>query len=238
MEVFVIHAEKLKERGHHIDSMLRSIGMDYCFINEGKNEELIQTYLNSWMKNGLENMCERTSSRVLCTLSHFLAYKRIIDDGIEGALILEDDIVLHKGFLPQFEQSIKEYEKYYSTRKIIISYEDSTLQLIPRSQREKGKMLYLKKDCRLAGAYYINRNACISILEHLETQHCDRAIDWYNAKLIKEGYIECLWCHPALATQGSFTGLFKSSMSKKKDHIETVRWWLKKRYKQLLYWFR
>ena len=46
------------------------------------------------------------------------------------------------------------------------------------------------------------------------------------------------WCQPALATQGSFTGLFKSALSSKKDRMESVKWWFKKSYKQFLYWFR
>jgi glycosyl transferase family 25 len=217
--------------------MLDQKGMAFEFINEGKDNRRIQSYLNLWMKNGQENMLERVP-RVLCTVSHFLVYQRIVAEKAEGALILEDDNVLHDDFLPKFEQSLEEYRQHYADKKVLISYEDSSLLLIPRSQRKKGKMLYEGKRDRLSGAYFINHLAARAILDHLENKHCDRAIDCYHNLLIQEGVVDYFWCHPALATQGSFTGAFRSALSKKKDRMIEISWWFKKNYKQLLYWFR
>jgi len=237
MITYVIHPERLKERGEHIQRMLSQKGMTFEFVNEGNDDCQIQSYLNQWMKNGQENMLERVP-RVLCTISHFLAYQRIVAEKAEGALILEDDIVLHDDFLPQFERSLEEYRQHYTDKKVLISYEDSSLLLIPRSQRKKGKMLYEGKRDRLSGAYFINNLAAKAILDHLESEHCDRAIDCYHNLLIQEGVVDYFWCHPALATQGSFTGAFRSALSKKKDRMIEISWWFKKNYKRLLYWFR
>jgi len=237
MKTFVIHAVKLKERGEHIDKMLRSIGIDYEFVNEGDSESQIQAYLDLYMRNGKEEM-HKKSPRSLCTISHFLAYEHLLEEGLDGALVLEDDIVLHDNFLSRYEKSIEEYQSNYADRKVLISYEDSSLQFVPRSQREKGRMLYPADKGRMAGAYFINRHAATAILERLRKERCDLAIDWYHYQLIKEGFVDCLWCQPALATQGSFTGQFRSALSKKKDAMIVIRWWLKKHYKQLLYWLR
>ena len=38
----MIHAAKLKERGEHVDNMLRSMGIDYEFICEGEEFGLIE----------------------------------------------------------------------------------------------------------------------------------------------------------------------------------------------------
>lgn len=237
MKVFVIHPERLKERGEHIDRMMRRIGMDYEFVNEGSDEERIQAYTVRWMRNGRENMLER-SSRMLCTMSHFMAYERIVSEGLDGALVLEDDIVLHDDFLPRFNQSVEEFRRDYADQRVLISYEDSSLQLVPRSQRQKGRMLYPGRRDRLSGAYFISAVAARTILDLLDKEQCDRAIDVYHNLLIQQQQVDYLWCHPALATQGSFTGQFRSALSKKKDRMIVLDWWFKKHYKQLLYWFR
>ena len=237
MKAFVIHPQRLKERGEHIDRMLRNIGMDYEFVNEGDDDTQIEVYLDQYMRDGKEPMHQR-SPRALCTISHFLTYERILAEQMEGALILEDDIVLHDNFMVRFEQSIEEYRRNHADKRILISYEDSSLQFVPRSQREKGRMLYPAEKGRMSGAYFINHHAAKAILDRLQTDRCDQAIDWYHYQLIQEHFIDYLWCQPALATQGSFTGQFHSALSSKKDRMIVIRWWFKKNYKKLLYWLR
>ncbi len=237
MKTLVIHPDRLKERGEHVDRMLRHIGLDYEIVNEGNDEAQVASYLGKYLRNGQEEMVRKVP-RSLCTISHFLAYERIISEGLEGALVLEDDILLHKNFKGKFEQSIEEYHKIYQDQKIIISYEDSPLWFVPRSQRQKGRMLYPGHRDRLSGAYFINRQAAQAILNHLEAKKCDRAIDLYHYQLIEERVINYLWCHPTLATQGTATGAFSSSLSKNKKRLRALSWMFQKNYKLLLYWFR
>lgn len=236
IKTLVIHADALKERGEHIDRMMKSLGLGYEFVNEGRDDEKIQAYLDKYMKNGREQL-HRRIPRALCTVSHFLAYEKIVDEGLEGALVLEDDIALDKDFPSRFEQSIEEYREHYADRNIFISYEDSALRFVPRSQRKKGQMLYPAKKGRMAGCYFINSRAAKAVLEQLSLERCDLAIDWYHNDLIDKGILECLWCQPTIATQGTFSGAFVSSLSND-GHFVRLRWLFKKNYKKLLYWFR
>lgn len=236
-KALVIHAAKLKERGENIDRMMKAIGMDYEFISEGDADQLTEELLDRYLKDGPEDLHQK-SPRASCTIKHFLSYEKILADGLEGALILEDDIVLHDDFKEKFEQSIDEYRQNYADRNVLISYEDSSLQFVPRSKREKGRMLYPGKKDRMAGAYWINHHAAKKILDLLKQERTDIPIDCYHYRLLREGAIDYLWCQPALATQGSFTGQFRSSLSKKKDTLIVIRWWFKKNYKRLLYWLR
>lgn len=237
MKALVIHAAKLKERGEHIDKMLRGIGMEYEFIKEGDADELTDELIDRFLMDGPEDL-HKKSARASCTIKHFLSYEKILADHLEGALILEDDIVLHQDFMPLFEKSIKEYHEHYANKDILISYEDSSLQFVPRSQREPGRMLYPGPKDRMAGAYFINHHAAKAILDCLKEERTDIPIDCYHYRLLREHVIDYLWCQPALATQGSFTGAFRSSLSKKKDRMIELRWWFKRNYKQLLYWLR
>ena len=237
MKTLVIHPDRLKERGEHIDRMLRHIGLDYEFVNEGNDMAQVAVYLEKYLQNGQEEMVRKVP-RSLCTISHFLAYERIVTEGLKGALVLEDDILLHKDFKSQFDLSIKEYSKSYQDQKIIISYEDSPLWFVPRSQRQKGRMLYPGYRDRLSGAYFINNHAAQAILDHLQAKKCDRAIDLYHYQLIEEKVIDYLWCHPTLATQGTATGAFSSSLSKNRKRLRKLSWLFQRNYKLLLYWFR
>ena len=236
MKTFVIHPDRLKERGEHIDRMMKSLGMDYEFVNEGHDDNHIQALLDQYMRDGREQL-HRRIPRALCTVSHFLAYERIVTDGLEGALVMEDDIALDTDFVARFEQSLKEYREHYADKNIFISYEDSSLRFVPRSQRVKGQMLYPAKRGRMAGCYFINYKAAKAILEQLKVERCDRAIDWYHNCLIDKGVLECLWCQPTIATQGTFSGAFASSLVNDGRFVR-LRWLFKKNYKKLLYWFR
>ena len=236
MKVLVIHPDRLKERGEHIDRMMKSLGMDYEFVNEGHDDNHIQALLDQYMRDGREQL-HRRIPRALCTVSHFLAYERIVTDGLEGALVMEDDIALDTDFVARFEQSLKEYREHYADKNIFISYEDSSLRFVPRSQRVQGQMLYPAKRGRMAGCYFINYKAAKAILEQLKVERCDRAIDWYHNYLIDKGILECLWCQPTIATQGTFSGAFASSLVNDGRFVR-LRWLFKKNYKKLLYWFR
>ena len=238
MKTLVIHAAKLKERGEHINKMLRSIGIDYEFIKEADLDQLNEETLCRYFVKGHE-MAQHMLPRYSCATKHFLAYEYIVEHDMDGALVLEDDIVLHKVFCQYFEQSVNELHERFAGRPAMISYEDSSLQFIPRRQRKKGQLLYPGKKDRMAGAYYMSRKCAEAILQDLAANKCPTTdADTYHYELLKRGVIDYLWCQPALATQGSFTGAFRSSLSSKKDRMIEIRWWFKKNYKHLLYWLR
>ncbi len=238
MKVLVIHAAKLKERGEHIDRMLKGIGMDYEFVKEADLDVLSREMLCHYFVRGNE-MADAPLPRYSCATKHFLACEYIVSQGIEGALVLEDDIVLHNDFMRYFPRSIDEFRERFKGRPAMISYEDSSLQFVPRSQRKKGQLLYPADNGRMAGAYYMSLECAQTILKDLGTNKCPTTdADTYHYHLLQKGIIEYLWCQPALATQGSFTGQFRSSLSKKKDRMIELRWWFKKNYKRLLYWLR
>ena len=238
MKALVIHAAKLKERGEHVDCMLREKGIDYEFISDADLEDLDKDLLCKYFSRG-EEMAAKILPRYSCATKHFLACEKIVGDGMEGALVLEDDIVLHDDFVPYFKKSIEELGERFASRPAMISYEDSSLQFVPRSQRKKGFLLYHGKKDRMAGAYYMSRRCAEVILDDLKTNKCPTTdADTYHYDLLKRGVIDYLWCQPALATQGSFTGQFRSTLSSKKDRMIVLRWWFKKNYKRLLYWLR
>lgn len=235
IKTLVIHADALKERGEHIDRMLKSFGMDYEFIKEGDVDQLDVQLMSRFFKNGATL---QPTARHSCATKHFLACEYIVSHDLEGALVLEDDIVLHDNFNKYFKESIDELHREYKDRPAIISYEDSSLRFVPRSQRRNGQLLYVANKGRMAGCYYMSRCCAEVILKDLAENKCDVTdADTYHYELLQRALIDYLWCQPTIATQGTFSGAFRSSLADD-GHFVKLRWLFKKSYKKLLYWFR
>ncbi len=234
--IIVIHVEKFKERAASIERQMNQLGLDFKYMLKGDEEDIDAMTLARYFKEGRDHMfkaCPITS----CALKHLYAYEYIIENDSSGALILEDDAILKKNFLPLFQQSIREYEQRYLSEPIIISYENSALMFVPGSQRRKGIMLYPANKDRYAGAYFISRKAAEVILADVQMNKCELAIDGYHNYLLHQGKILYLWCHPTLVQQGTCIGAFASSLSSD-DWFLKLRWHFKLLYKQILYFLR
>ena len=183
MTVLVIHAKHLTERLQHINQQLKDWPGEIAYILDLDKDELTPEILAQYIKPGSE--LDKIMGHTSCAIKHFLASQYIIDHQLEGALILEDDIVLHPHFVRDFQKTMEEYQRNYSDRPVIISYEDSSLQFIPRSQRVNGQWLYKapKGRVRFTGALYVNQKAAQVIINDVKTNKCDRAIDHYQMKL-------------------------------------------------------
>jgi glycosyl transferase family 25 len=235
VKIYVLHIRNgYEEREMHIRSMLAKLQMPFEFILKGDICDLNQNILDAYFTTPLmHGFCARAS----CSYKHLLAYQQIINNHLDGALILEDDIILHKDFPIIFNKCMDELKEMANT-KAIISFEDSRLRFVPRSKRIRGKYLYEGKKDRMAGAYYITYDAAKFIVDYVSTHKFDRPVDLLHALLLQHNMITYYWCQPTIATQGSFTGRFDSSISDKKEYMTWLVWHFKLNYKKLLYDFR
>ena len=240
MTVLIIHAKKLTDRLLHIENQLKKhlAGYEWQYILDADKDELTEDILRTYIQSGSE--LDNRSGATSCALKHLLACQYIVNKGLEGALVLEDDIALHPHFMDDFERTMEEYRHRYAGKPVIISYEDSSLQFIPRSQRVKGQWLYEAPHGRVRfnGILYISREAAKAVLNEVKTNKCHIAIDhYYYVYLYDKSLIQMLWCEPCLATQGSFDGTFLSSMGQIRS-FEGIRWKVKLVMKRIIYWFR
>jgi len=235
--VLVIHAKHLTARRQHMERQLKDWPGRVEYILDYDRDELTDEVIRTYIKPGCE--LDNRSGATSCAVKHLLACRYIVEHQLEGALVLEDDIVLHPGFREDFEKTLDEWRRCYAGQPVLISYEDSSLQFIPRSQRVKGRMLYDAPlgRVRFTGALYYSRQVAQAILDDVQANKCDIAIDHYQKNLNQKGVIRFVWSEPCLATQGSFTGMFTSSIGQIRS-MEGLRWHLKYFYKRLVYWFR
>lgn len=240
--ILIVHATKLTERAKRMSEQLDRLcahningkgDLSYQFIREGDKEMLTDDILDKWFAKGSTMYGKHGGTS--CAMKHILACQYIIDNNLPEALIMEDDIELHANFIEKFEQSMEEYRRKYADIPVMISYEDSTLQFIPRSQRKPGVMLYNADKGRYTGIYLINNHGAKAVLEAARNEKIHLPIDGYHTYLIGRGKLKCLWSQPAIATQGSFTGLYSSAIKQRRHGFIKLRWLFKLYYKKLLY---
>lgn len=236
--VLVIHVKGQEERRRFIEKQLESLSgslnPSIHYILEGNVEDLTPEILDHYFTGEMHGAYPRTS----CAYKEFLAYQYILDHQLEGALILEDDIRLFRNFPALFIKSIEEYNLYYTSQPFIANYEESSLLFVPRSKRKKGTILYPATRDRFTGCYYVSRMAAQNMMDFLEKNKCGVPLDRFHSKLIEAGVLKYYWSHPCLACQCSCDGSMPTMIPTRPRPLKRLKWFYKRFYKHLLYYFR
>ena len=237
--ILVVHVRGQEERRAFMEKQMEKLGWPHEYILDGNVEDLTPEVLDRYfLDNGTQWTLYGRFPRTSCTLKHLLATQYIVDHGLDGALIIEDDIRFHDSFRTLFEQSLQELSTRYAGRPVIVNYEESSLLLVPRSQRVKGQLLYPATRDRYAGCYYLNREAAEVIMNEVRQHKVGLTIDRFHNMLIEEGRLVSLWSHPCLACQCSADGSMPTMIPTKPRPLKRLKWFYKRVYKHLLYYFR
>lgn len=238
-KVLVIHVRGQEDRRAFIQQQLDRAGLSAHFILDGNVEDLTPDILDRYfLDDGKADTMHGPFPRTSCAYKHLLATQYILDNGLDGALIVEDDLRFYPRFATRFEQSLKECRERFAYSPVVINYEESSLLLVPRSQRVKGRMLYPAKRDRYAGCYYLNWQAASVIMDYVAAHKSDTTSDCLHNRLIGRGMLLSLWCHPCLACQCSADGSMPTMIPTKPRPLKRLKWWYKRVYKHLLNWFR
>ena len=100
--ILVINLEKNKERMAFMDRQLKALGLAYeripavygAALTKDERKKCFARF-HSFLANG----GRLKDGEIGCALSHLLCCKRILAEGWDGAIVLEDDVVLESGFL-------------------------------------------------------------------------------------------------------------------------------------------
>ena len=230
----VIHVKGNQQRRDFIQHQLDRLGFPYHYILEGNIDDLTPDVLDTYFAGDMHGAYSRTS----CAYKHLLAMRYIIDQGLDGALVVEDDLRFYRRFKELFLQSIGEYRQRHADEPFIANYEESSLMLVPRSQRASGTLLYPARRDRFAGCYYVNRQAAAVILDYVGRHKSDTTSDCLHYRLVDLGLIRYYWSHPCLACQCSCDGSMPTMIPTRPRPLKRLKWFYKRVYKHLLYFFR
>ncbi len=118
MKIFIINLEHQTEKRQFIQEQLDRLGLEAEFIAAINGKSMSDDQLKE-VVHDYEN-CSLTAGEIGCALSHISAYKKIIDQNISQALILEDDAILKEG-LPELLSQIKQQIPAHPTTYLLTS---------------------------------------------------------------------------------------------------------------------
>lgn len=97
MNVFIINLEQSLDRREAMNASLSSLGLEYSFFKAIDGKKLQDSYVSETYDSASTNknlQRDLSISEIACALSHRALYQYIIDNNIEKACIMEDDILI------------------------------------------------------------------------------------------------------------------------------------------------
>ena len=193
MQAYVINLARSADRRAHIRTQLRKTHVDYEIVKavDGRDLDLSDAQVVDPVF-AAANVAH--PGVVGCALSHLKVYQRILDDGLEVACILEDDVVLPSD-LGVLTDAIT---PHMTGAEVVLlnfqSYEPCRITSAGAVELPSSRLLVQFADEHQAlgtGSYLITRQACARMVKTLLPARTV-ADDWVFFR--KEGAIDCMRC--------------------------------------------
>lgn len=193
MRAYVINLARSLDRRTHVMAELDRTGLDYEFITavDGRTIDLEDRRLVDPRLLAKNNFPAGTAG---CALSHLQAYRRILEDGADAALVLEDDVELPDD-LGALAHALAAH--LTGAEVVLLNYASPTrCRVSPEGSvpLASSRLLALPIDITdmvNAAAYVITRPACERMLESAPPIRAN-ADDWHY--FYTEGIIDRIRC--------------------------------------------
>lgn len=215
MKIFVIHYTKLEQRKAHIIAQFERHNItDYDFIETYNQEDLTPADVNLFTPDIRRSVMSLTHK-------HLTAYRMLIQGDYEGALVLEDDVILADDFVRRFEAYMTEVPKGYD---MVFIGNGCNLHIHPRLL-VPNKHIYLKDiypnsvegngGTRCTDSYVVSKAGAMKICTYVDglTTPIGLTTDWWLNEVIRACKMTIYWAEPTIITQGSEVGKYASSTS-------------------------
>jgi len=232
--VYVIHVSSGAEaRAASIERQLARHEISFEYVLERDMKDLTPEWLDQWFDAPMNVVQPRTS----CCSKHLVAYQRMLRDGRNDALVLEDDMFLSENFVEELNQSLEELRSRAGViDAAYISLENSGLRPLSKiATREPGVTLYRAPKGRDTGAYWLTRASAERFLHRAATAKIRESTPFFQNILFESGAVELYWRHPAIAEQGSHSGKFDSLVTEHRTgRMRRPRWLARKAFQLYL----
>lgn len=235
-KVFVVHVKTgYESRRKLIEKQLKERAITFDFMLDGDISDLNQQVLETYFTGRMKTAGPETS----CAMKHILIYKKMVEENIPGALILEDDAILAPDFNSIFNKAMTEAAERSDINSNLhyISFENSGLKFIANASIKKDQLLYRHTEPRCTGGYFITNGLATLFYTEVVRNKMELPIDWWQRRIFETGGMDVLWCQPAIVEQGSHNGTFISTIQNKKRQglWRKLSWKVQKFYKMNIY---
>lgn len=162
MKVYIINLERDVSRREHILKQCSDLSLPAEVINAVDGRALSQEQLDC-LTHPLYS-AGLTAGEIGCSLSHYHAYRKMVTEGIDCALILEDDVHLDAA-LPEI-LSWYEAQKHRRAEVVLLSETNKHVRRPCGSAGQHHKVVRVT-DATFAHAYLINLRAAEKLAEFL-----------------------------------------------------------------------
>jgi len=169
--VFVISLVGSDDRRQRITSIFDNLGMEFEFFDavDGRQFDVMQQPIYDAKKRLAFYGKHMTGGEIGCLLSHKALYQKIVNEGIEKALIFEDDVLLRPGFKAVLDQILDQgLDAPYDMIRFLSSPKLERLRLSPIHYIDKEH--YLTRHTGMPGgahASLVRHSGAKKMLDHL-----------------------------------------------------------------------
>ena len=226
--IFISHYYMLTERKEYLDKALKQEGFtDIRWIQDITRDNMTPdqlalykydpdrwNYLNSVWSAQAEPR-KLSGPEIANHLTHLKIYKTVVDQGLDIALVLEDDCILHESFKNKLNAIVDQLPLKFDTCFLsdafgwnISNYKSGFFGLRNKNVKTDDKLIYPMSCSKTADAYLISKKGAKQMYD-AAIPFC-LPIDWtMNPIFVLNNFVN-FWADPAIVSQGSFD-IYKSS---------------------------
>ena len=230
--VFVISLTDAHARRAEVTRQLDALGIPFTFVDAVDGRKSLPAEY--------EHLVDRPGTRALLframadaeyatALSHMSVYRRVLDDGLPGAVILEDDVILNEAFADFLSQ-----RGYLHADLVRLDHMRARVWRNAKSVATIGesKLVPIAWAGWLATGYAINRKAAEHILQHAIPVRCP--VDWPDCVDV----LDSVLAQPMIVGRPTPTLDQSHAEASRNQMIEQRQKWRGRRFLRRAYWRR
>jgi GR25 family glycosyltransferase involved in LPS biosynthesis len=212
---YVVHYKANIERKKYLSSWFGRNKISAIWVTEGQREDLTEEVIGNFYKFD-PKIYERklNLSEIGCTIAHIWAYKDIIKNKHDYAIVLEDDAVFSDNFIEKFDEIFETIPEDCD----IVSLGSCCNLKIQNTNQEYGIYKKIPFQTRCAFSQLLTSKSCQIFIEN--SIPFSWPIDWqwleiqgFTGRPPKEkNKLTMYWAEPSLIYQGSEIGTYNSSI--------------------------
>ena len=233
--IFITHWTKLKRRKRELLERMKKEELDGRFIEKYDSQDL--DLESEWCLKFTNHLKSGEASKngavISLFLKHIECYRIMIEENIEVALILEDDVLFENDFKNKLSNYINQLPDDWNV--LCIGNGCGLHISSKRFSEKKPPNVYLKYAGKIEGegiglyrctdSYLINLKTATQIYGNFiktNQNHINDAVDfWLNKTSSGLGH-KMYWCEPTITRQGSQNGSYLSSVNYKREQEKDV----------------